>query len=121
LAIDYGVEEVVTDTLQALKAHTKVSALETPGAADLTSHVDFGDLARRLGAGRRVFGPTTQGQFLRKLGLDMRTATLVRANPMRADALMAAAARLADPDQMGSLFKVLALCDSPWPDPVGFA
>jgi SAM-dependent MidA family methyltransferase len=51
----------------------------------------------------------TQGEFLRRLGIDARAAKLTAANPDRADTLGRQLGRLVDPDQMGQLFKVLAL------------
>ena len=39
--VDYGEAGSVGDTFQAVKSHEKVSALGTPGEADLTAHVDF--------------------------------------------------------------------------------
>jgi NADH dehydrogenase [ubiquinone] 1 alpha subcomplex assembly factor 7 len=126
LAIDYGVAHIAHDTLQAVRAHQRVHPLEAPGLCDLTSHVDFGALARDLApdladGGHRVFGPVPQGQFLHALGLEPRTQALAGANPTKRTMLEAAAARLADPAQMGHVFKVLALCAPPWPNPAGFA
>jgi SAM-dependent MidA family methyltransferase len=40
--------------------------------------------------------------------------------PARASALMQAASRLVEPDRMGRLFKVLALCHPALPTPPGF-
>lgn len=122
LVIDYGhMDSACGETLQALKNHHYESILTSPGEADLTAHVDFGlmrDVQDR--SCHDVHGPTTQGQFLRKLGLDARAATLARAHPERADEFMAQAARLADADQMGTLFKVMAITSHDWPTPAGF-
>jgi NADH dehydrogenase [ubiquinone] 1 alpha subcomplex assembly factor 7 len=120
LAIDYGADAVDRDTLQAVRGHRFVDPLDDPGDADLTSHVDFGALAAAFPKAV-AYGPASQGQFLRALGLDMRLAQLVRANPALAEPLRVAAARLSEPDQMGSLFKAMALCQGDWPEPLGFA
>lgn len=121
LIIDYGDTQIVHDSFQAVAAHQMVDPLHRPGQCDLTAHVDFGALARSANAaGLKVAGPVTQGSFLRQLGLDVRTATLMRANPALAEPLARAAARLADPAQMGQLFKVLALYNPCWPMPAGF-
>lgn len=111
LVIDYGyVRSAPGDTLQALRGNAFAEPLDTPGDADLTAHVDFQALAEAaLGAGGHVSGPTTQGQFLRALGLDVRTAMLTRQNPEQAEAIAVAARRLADPGQMGALFKVMGV------------
>jgi SAM-dependent MidA family methyltransferase len=111
LLIDYGrARPEAGDTLQALKRHRKVSPLETPGHADLTVWADFPSvLAAALGGRADVTGVLGQGEFLRRLGLEQRTEALARANPAREAMLRRQAARLADPDQMGELFKVAAI------------
>jgi NADH dehydrogenase [ubiquinone] 1 alpha subcomplex assembly factor 7 len=59
-----------------------------------------------------VSGPLTQGEFLRRLGIEQR-ATRLKANatPQQAADIDSALARLIAPDQMGELFKVLAIAD----------
>lgn len=122
LFIDYGyVQPEGADTLQALKRHTKVSALETPGEADLTAHVDFGRLATlAANAGLEVHGPITQGQFLRALGLDVRADSLIQANPKHAERLRREVHRLTHAEQMGVLFKVICISSPGLPAPAGF-
>jgi NADH dehydrogenase [ubiquinone] 1 alpha subcomplex assembly factor 7 len=112
LIIDYGYESPAAgDTLQAVARHRYVPPLESPGEADLTAHVDFtalADAARTGGAEARPL--LTQGQFLARLGLAARAATLKRdKDPATSAAVDAAAARLAGPEAMGNLFKVLAV------------
>jgi NADH dehydrogenase [ubiquinone] 1 alpha subcomplex assembly factor 7 len=122
LVIDYGGFDIIGDTLQAMKAHEFADALAQPGEADLTSHVDFCMLAKSaVSSACSCFGPISQGRFLRALGLDIRTAQLAQANPARRDDLLAASARLAEPDQMGDLFKVMCITPATWPIPAGFA
>jgi NADH dehydrogenase [ubiquinone] 1 alpha subcomplex assembly factor 7 len=54
-----------------------------------------------------------QGQFLLKLGLEARLDRLSRdATPEQREAILSGAARLADPRQMGALFKMLVLQSS---------
>jgi NADH dehydrogenase [ubiquinone] 1 alpha subcomplex assembly factor 7 len=121
LVIDYGGHDIIGDTLQAMRAHDFADALSEPGEMDLTSHVDFFLLANAASSvGCTSFGPMLQGDFLRALGLDMRTAHLARANPVRSDDLRASSARLADTDQMGELFKVMCITSANWPKPAGF-
>jgi SAM-dependent MidA family methyltransferase len=51
-----------------------------------------------------------QGEFLLKLGLGERRAHLLRhATSAQAESIASGASRLADPRQMGMLFKALAL------------
>jgi NADH dehydrogenase [ubiquinone] 1 alpha subcomplex assembly factor 7 len=111
LLIDYGRAEPGTgDTLQALQGHGKLSPLDSPGEADLTVHADFPAVAaaaRRAGA--QACPILTQGELLARLGVAQRAEALMRARPDRAETIQRQLARLTDPDQMGSLFKALAL------------
>lgn len=123
VAIDYGYQgPAVGDTLQAVSRHQSASPFDNVGEQDLTAHVDFAALAQAaLGAGARVAGPVGQGAWLRALGLDARAASLAAAAPDRAEEINAQAARLADADQMGTLFKAIAATAPHWPHPEGFA
>lgn len=115
LFVDYGyAESGPGDTLQAVRAHLYADPLEAPGVADLTAHVDFAALKETASAlGLATFGPMPQGEFLLKLGLEARLARLSgEATGAQAEALRSGAARLADPRQMGALFKVLAVQSS---------
>jgi SAM-dependent MidA family methyltransferase len=117
LLIDYGRSEPgFGDTLQALKDHRKVAPLDAPGEADLTVHADFPAVAwaaRRAGA--RTSAIVTQGELLRRLGIAQRAETLMRARPDRADVVRRQLERLTAPDQMGDLFKALAIYAPPTP------
>lgn len=109
LAIDYGhAGPALGNTLQAVKAHEPCDVLETPGEADVTAHVDFTPLAHAVAqSGARATALSTQGDFLRALGIDHRAQTLAKAgNP---EAIAGDVARLIGPDGMGTLFKVLGL------------
>jgi SAM-dependent MidA family methyltransferase len=106
--------------LQAVRAHRFAPVLDSPGEHDLTAHVDFqrvADVAREAGA--FVAGPAEQGAWLERLGIQLRARALANASPERAGEIEAARARLCRPDQMGSLFKVLAIHSPEWPRPVG--
>lgn len=121
LLIDYGHgRSAPGDTLQAVRAHRFVSVLESPGEQDLTSHVDFQRVAEIAAqAGAEVAGPSEQGPWLERLGITARSRVLANATPERAGEIEAARARLCRPDQMGSLFKVLAIQAPRWPSPAG--
>ncbi|MEK9645533.1 MAG: SAM-dependent methyltransferase [Alphaproteobacteria bacterium] len=111
LFVDYGhAQSAAGDTLQAVRKHAYADPLCDPGDADLTAHVDFGALGRRMTAGgARTHGPVSQRQFLISLGILQRTDQLTRnATPDAAQTVFAATKRLIDPDEMGNLFKVLA-------------
>jgi SAM-dependent MidA family methyltransferase len=111
LFIDYGrAEPGYGDTLQALIAHRKVSPLERPGEADLTVHADFPHFVHAArAAGARATATLEQGEFLLRLGIAERAAALKAARPDKADMIGRQLARLVEPDQMGSLFKVAAI------------
>lgn len=111
LFIDYGYLAPATgDSFQALRHHLSEDVLAHPGQADLTSHVDFAALAavaKRAGLHTDL---TTQGDFLLGLGLLERAGRLgAQASQEGRAAISHAVERLAGPDQMGALFKVLAI------------
>jgi SAM-dependent MidA family methyltransferase len=93
-----------------VRKHRYEDVLANPGEADLTAHVDFAALAGaadRHGLNTHIM---SQGDFLLAMGL------LERAGRLGADAdhatrerLSGEVERLAGPDQMGTLFKVLAI------------
>lgn len=122
IAIDYGYEgPAVGETLQAVKRHRFANPFEAPGEQDLTAHVDFATLGHAAArAGAHVAGPIGQGAWLEALGIAGRAAALARAQPGRAAEIAAARARLTGVDEMGSLFKALAVTAPGWPDPAGF-
>ncbi|MDR3473808.1 MAG: SAM-dependent methyltransferase [Devosia sp.] len=122
LAIDYGYARTQTgETLQAVRRHGPADPLEAPGETDLSAHVDFGALGEMARAAGLATAPlTTQGDFLKHLGIIARAATLGKANPALADAVNAALDRLVSPAQMGTLFKVFC-AHSPGLMPQGFA
>jgi SAM-dependent MidA family methyltransferase len=123
LAIDYGyVGPAAGDTLQAVKAHRFADAFTDPGEADLTAHVDFAALAAAAAVpGVHIGTVATQGDWLRRLGIDARLASLAAAAPTRAAELHGQRDRLVDPQAMGDLFKVMAICAAGWPPSAGFS
>ncbi len=115
LIADYGHAETgLGDTLQAVHRHRFAAPLALPGEVDLTAHVDFAALKETANAvGLAAYGPMPQGEFLLKLGLASRCDRLVQnARPEQKAAVLSGAARLADPRQMGLLFKMLLLQSS---------
>ena len=123
LFIDYGHSRSgYGDTLQAVKAHAYADVLKTPGDADLTAHVDFEALAKAAArAGAIAYGSELQGRFLKMLGINERTEVLsARATPDQLAQLRGGRDRLINDDQMGSLFKVLAIASPDLPPPSGF-
>jgi SAM-dependent MidA family methyltransferase len=122
LIVDYGHDRPGTgDTLQAVSTHAFADPFEAPGERDLTAHVDFHALASAARAGGvRVFGPAPQGVWLNAMGIKLRAASLAKAAPERGPEIAAARARLTGADQMGRLFKAMALVGPGWPEPGGF-
>ena len=141
LIVDYGhARTAIGDTLQAVSRHAFADPWLRPGEVDLTAHVNFEALALAATCvhsprpesfvptnGIERESPTTawpvveQGALLKALGIDARAAALARAQPGRAEEIELARHRLTAPDQMGSLFKALALTAPGWPAPAGFA
>lgn len=124
LFIDYGYDKPGTgETLQAVYRHAYTDPLSEPGLADLTAHVDFlsfATAARRAGAA--VHGPVGQGAFLKNLGIGMRvTALQQQAAPNQAADLAHDMHRLTAPEEMGTLFKAIALTLPDSPAPAGSA
>ncbi|MFL6752451.1 MAG: class I SAM-dependent methyltransferase [Sphingomicrobium sp.] len=123
LIIDYGhARSRPGDTLQAVRGHGFAPVLANPGEQDLTAHVDFeamADAARSAGAA--VTPLVSQREWLNRLGIGARAASLASANPERTDELAGAVQRLTGRDEMGELFKVIAIHAPDWPAPAGFA
>jgi SAM-dependent MidA family methyltransferase len=116
LIIDYGhLRSDAGDTFQAIARHSFADPLKNPGQADVTAHVDFQALARAAeDVGARVHGPVTQGEFLKRLGIETRAVTLMgKASPEVSADISAALKRLTDSGRggMGSMFKVLAVTE----------
>jgi len=114
LLIDYGaLEHGFGDTLQAVAKHRFAKVLDNIGRSDLSSHVDFAALMATARAENCRAAALTQGEFLLQMGL------LERAGRLGADKdaqcrqqITADVTRLAAPEQMGDLFKVLCLADA---------
>ena len=96
IIIDYGYfTPKGADSLQAVKNHKYHNLLEDPGEADLTSHVNFAELAANCQKKPRLM---TQREFLLAYGADVRAQIIGKQQDLE---------RLTAPDQMGELFKVL--------------
>jgi SAM-dependent MidA family methyltransferase len=123
LIVDYGhVRSSAGDTLQAIRKHQFADVLAQPGEADITSHVDFEALTNAVTAdGAKSYGPVTQGDFLIKMGLKEREEMLrARADARQRIRLSKGAQRLVSGNQMGQLFKVLAVTHPDMPKPAPF-
>ncbi|GAB4840872.1 hypothetical protein Ancab_021632 [Ancistrocladus abbreviatus] len=81
LIIDYGLNGLVSDSLQAIRKHKFVHILDNPGSADLSAYVDFPSIrhsAVEASEHVSVHGPITQSQFLSSLGINFRVEALLQ-------------------------------------------
>jgi NADH dehydrogenase [ubiquinone] 1 alpha subcomplex assembly factor 7 len=125
LVIDYGhAVSAIGETLQAVGRHAYADPLTAPGTIDLTAHVDFQALARAVEPmGANCFGPIEQSEFLRRLGIETRAASLkAKAGGARAAEIDAALVRLTGQGRtgMGMLFKAAAYAHPSVGVPPGF-
>jgi SAM-dependent MidA family methyltransferase len=111
---DYGhLTPGLGDTFQAVRKHRSEGVFDNPGEADLTSHVNFSALAGVARSHGLETHMMTQGEFLLGMGLLERAGRLGQAADDTArEKITADVERLAGPDQMGKLFKVLAILPS---------
>ncbi|XP_010425650.1 PREDICTED: protein arginine methyltransferase NDUFAF7 homolog, mitochondrial [Camelina sativa] len=93
LIIDYGMNAIISDSLQAIRKHKFVNILDDPGSADLSAYVDFPSIkhsAEEASENVSVHGPMTQSQFLGSLGINFRVdALLQNCNDEQAESLRA--------------------------------
>ncbi|MDA0368063.1 MAG: SAM-dependent methyltransferase [Proteobacteria bacterium] len=121
LIVDYGhVQPGFGDTVQGVRAHRAQDIFDAPGTVDICAHVDFAALRDAAhDGGARVWGPVAQGAFLTQLGIETRAAALTAASPTDSASIAADMHRLTGPNEMGRLFKVLALTSAGL-EPAGF-
>ena len=120
LFIDYGGWRSFGDTFQAVRDHKSAGLLDAPGEADLTAHVDFEALAKAA-TPAAASAMIPQGVLLERLGITARANAL--AAKLSGEALrshIAAHRRLTHGDEMGTLFKAIALYQPGTPVPPGF-
>ncbi len=123
LIVDYGYDFYgYKDTLQALKKHQYHPVLETPGEADVTAHVDFISLMDAAECCEvDVYGAITQSALLGRLGVELRAKALLdRATPEQQQEIVSSVKRLMAPEEMGILFKAIAVVAPGMPAPPAF-
>ena len=143
IAIDYGEEGPLGDTLQAIRDHEFVDVLTDPGRADLSAYVDFGAMRRvietRKNSGVECYGPVTQRDLLFGLGIGQWLEKMVEkcATEKEVDKLIAGCERLVSGEQgalgeggrtegagkgagMGFRYKALAMVSKGLGKPAGF-
>jgi len=123
LVVDYGYRKAAAgDTFQAMQNHAFTDPFTAPGEADLTAHVNFEMLkTAATEKGLNALGPAMQGMFLMAIGLGARAQVLAGQGDEAFQAsILSDLKRLTATDQMGTLFKVLALQPHELPAPPGF-
>ena len=115
LIVDYGTSTPSSsDSLRGILNHEFVSPLsKPPGSIDLSIDVDFSTLKRFANEikGVKAVGPVNQGLFLKEMGIEHRLFKLLEnaASEEDAEDLIKSYERLVGDDQMGNIFKVLAM------------
>lgn len=118
LIVDYGDWRSLGDTFQAVEDHAPTDPFAAPGTADLTAHVDFETLASSTPSAHSLLTP--QGVFLERLGITARAQALAaKLGGAALEAHIAAHRRLTHPEEMGTLFKVIAFAPHGAPMPAG--
>lgn len=111
LFIDYGhATSAPGDTLQAVRNHVIEHPLTSPGEADLSLAVDFQALQAAFDTTKLIAdGPTTQAEFLGRLGIMERASKLMAANPAQSNTIESGVSRLMAAPGMGTRFLSLGV------------
>ena len=122
LIIDYALQKKdYYGSFQAIKNHKYADPLSKPGSIDLSARVNF-DVIKKVAKynGANVYGPINQNKFLKNLGIDIRCQQLINANPKKSEQIKLDYEKLMNEDEMGGLFKVMAITNKDGPLPSGF-
>jgi len=114
LIIDYGHFGTKEDTLRAYKAHKQTDVLENVGEGDITADVDFKfiqDTIENANCNVSIHGPTTQHDFLKNMGIDVRLMNLLRQCRNSEDhrKIVASYKMIVGKENMGERFKFLGI------------
>lgn len=130
LFIDYGQDHYYPCSLQGIKKHKIVHALESPGEIDVSVHVDFAALKQSTMESESLVnthGPIEQRYLLKALGIDARMEHLVeKATETQYQELKSGYERLIGSEEtgqvhgMGKLYKAFAITSRNCPVPTGF-
>lgn len=123
IIIDYGEDFALQDSIRAIREHKYEHIFERPGDADLSAYVDFSALKSCLRAMPEemrvhVHGPVTQANLLRELGIEPRMVSLLAnagEDNEKAEPLISGYERLVEGDEMGTIYKALAMTSAPGP------
>lgn len=124
LIVDYGNDHPSELSLRGIKKHEFVSVLREPGDVDLSADVDFATLKRFSTTDSKVksVGPVGQGTFLKNMGIEHRLAMLLQntESEKTQQELFSSYERLVNAEQMGTIFKAMALVHKDIGQLVGF-
>ncbi|XP_026461619.1 protein arginine methyltransferase NDUFAF7, mitochondrial [Ctenocephalides felis] len=112
LITDYGHNGDQGDTFRSYKSNKQHDPLIDPGTADLTADIDFSQIKRIAEANERciTFGPVTQRDFLKRMGIDVRLKMLLKKAPKQTvDSLTSGYSMIVDKEQMGERFKFFCM------------
>jgi len=112
LIIDYAkIKNGYGDTLQAMSKHKFTSIFNNPGDDDITSYVNFNSFKKMCNdLDISYYGPMNMRDFLLKLGIRERAESLIKNNPDQdSNIIIRQLHKLIDNDEMGSIFKVIAI------------
>ena len=121
LIVDYGYDGGAGASLQAVRGHRGAGILDRPGETDLSAHVDFAALAR---SDRRADLRPGRHRAISCAGWEsrgVRETLKARAQRAQRAADRCGVGALDRPDQMGTLFRVLAVGDDRSAAPAGFS
>ena len=121
IIVDYGRWGNIGATLQAVRDHKKTNPLTDAGMNDISALVDFRALARAVRPFAQVSALVEQGVLLERLGIAARMERL--AIGLTGEGLashITAHKRLTHADEMGSLFKAIAITAKGAALPAGF-
>ncbi|XP_021924705.1 protein arginine methyltransferase NDUFAF7, mitochondrial isoform X2 [Zootermopsis nevadensis] len=113
LFADYGHDGSKTDTFRGFRDHQLHDALVDPGSADLTADVDFSYFKTCTEDKLLTFGPVTQREFLKRMGIDIRLQILLKnCDEKQRENLLLGYHMMVDQDKMGERFKLFSLFPS---------
>ncbi|XP_040206626.1 protein arginine methyltransferase NDUFAF7, mitochondrial isoform X2 [Rana temporaria] len=111
LIADYGHSGDKEDTFRGFRSHQLHNVLLNPGTADLTADVDFNFLKTMAGNTVSFFGPITQHEFLKNMGINLRLKVLMEnaKDDTMQKHLMQSYDVLMNPDKMGKRFQFFSI------------
>jgi len=123
LIIDYGyLNKKMRNTIQAVKKHKKTNILEAFGKSDITYNINFKLIEKLINFLKlKSQGPSTQRNFLTKLGIIERAEIISKDLPFsKKTDIYFRLKRLIDINGMGELFKVMLITNKKTDFRIGF-